>query len=77
MSQLSCLVRMPDRYVAEPLAQLLRANGIEAFIWSDDAGGVHPPLGLTNGTEIKVATSQLEEARELLAAYEEAPLIEP
>jgi hypothetical protein len=68
---------MPDRYVAEPLAQLLRANGIDAFIWSDDAGGVHPPLGLTNGTEIKVATSQLKEAQALLAAYEEAPLIEP
>lgn len=76
MPRLVSLVRMPDRYVAEPLAQLLRANGIEAFIWSDDAGGVHPPLSLTNGTEIKVAESRLGEARALLAAYEEAPLLE-
>lgn len=76
MARLVSLVRMPDRYVAEPVAQLLRANGIEAFIWSDDAGGVHPPLGLSNGTEIKVAEARLQEARELLAAYEEAPLLE-
>jgi hypothetical protein len=67
---------MPDRYVAEPVAQLLRAHGIEAFICSDDAGGVHPPLGLTNGTEIKVPASRLEEAMALLAAYQEAPLVE-
>jgi hypothetical protein len=67
---------MPDRYVAEPLAQLLRANGIEAFICSDDAGGVHPPLGMANGTEIKVPASRLEEAMALLEAYEEAPLVE-
>ena len=76
MPSLVALVRMPDRYVAEPVAQLLRAHGIEAFICSDDAGGVHPPLGLTNGTEIKVPASRLEEAMALLAAYQEAPLVE-
>jgi hypothetical protein len=76
MPTLVFLVRMPDRYVAEPLTQLLRANGIEAFILSDDAGGVHPPLGMANGTEIKVPASRLEEAQALLAAYEQAPLVE-
>ena len=76
MPSLVALVRMPDRYVAEPVAQLLRANGIEAFICSDDAGGVHPPLGMANGTEIMVPAPRLEEAMALLAAYEEAPLLE-
>jgi len=77
MPRLVPLVRMPDRYIAEPVAQLLRANGIEAFIYSDDAGGVHPPLGMAYGTEIKVPESRLEEAKALLAAYEQAPLVEP
>lgn len=76
MAKLVPLVRMPDRHIAEPLAQLLRGNGIEAFIWADDAGGVHPPLGLTCGTEIRVPEQRLEEARALLKAYEEAPLLE-
>ncbi len=76
MPSLVALVRMPDRYVAEPVAQLLRAHGIEAFVCSDDAGGVHPPLGMANGTEIKVPAPRLNEALALLAAYEQAPTVE-
>ena len=70
MGALATLVTVPARFLAEPLAQLLRANGINAFIHADDSGGVDPALGMVHGAQIRVPASQLQEARDLLAAYE-------
>lgn len=70
------LISMPGRILAEPIVQLLRANGIDAFIHADDSGGVDPALGMVHGAQIRVASHQLKEAQQLLAAYEQAPLVE-
>ena len=72
MAALATLVTLPGRFLAEPLAQLLRSNGIIAFIHADDSGGVDPALGMVHGAQIRVPVSQLHEAREVLAAYEGA-----
>ncbi len=70
------LVSMPARFLAEPVVQLLKAHGIDAFIHCDDAGGVDPAMGMVHGAQIRVHQADLDEAQELLTAYEQAPLVD-
>lgn len=59
--------RFTSRIEAEMACAMLTANGIDARVSADDAGGVHPeiPFGI-GGTAVVVPDDQLEEARELL-----------
>jgi hypothetical protein len=49
----------------------LRANGIEAVISRDDAGGMEPQLQLTRGVRLLVSKRDLERA---LAVLDVGPL---
>lgn len=45
---------------------VLRDEGIEAFVFKDDAGGMEPHLQRTNGVRLSVARSKAERARRIL-----------
>ena len=45
---------------------VLRDEGIEAFVFKDDAGGMEPHLQRTNGVRLSVARSKAERARQIL-----------
>lgn len=77
MSMTVSLTLIEHRALAEPIVALLADNGIDSFVKSDDCGGVDPALAFANGTRIMVDPSDLPQARELLAAYEAAPRLEP
>jgi hypothetical protein len=51
------------------LAQaILAANGIEAFLLRDDAGGMLPAMSLMSEIRVVVAPEDAEAAREILEA---------
>ena len=54
------------RTEAEMVLDILRHNGIEAIMQSDDLAGLNPSLGFVNGYQIMVAEDQLEEATALI-----------
>ena len=76
MSFFSHLVSLPNRFVAEPILQLLQAHGLNARIVADDMGGIDLSLGGPLSARIQVAGEDFEEASRLLASYQEAPLLE-
>lgn len=45
---------------------VLRDEGIEAFVFKDDAGGMEPHLQRTNGVRLSVAHRNAERARQIL-----------
>lgn len=45
---------------------VLRDEGIEAFVFKDDAGGMEPHLQRTNGVRLSVARGNAERARRIL-----------
>lgn len=59
--------RFTAKVEADLACGLLHAHGIDAYVSSDDAGGVHPaiPFGI-GGTVIVVPDDQLREALALL-----------
>ena len=61
-----------DRFDAENVAAFLRAQGIEAMVNSDDAGGTIPSLEESLGAQVLVSEENVEKARELIAAQEAA-----
>ena len=61
-----------DRLDAETIAAFLRAQGIEATVSSDDAGGVLPALEESRGVQVIVRKGDEERARQLLRAQEAA-----
>jgi hypothetical protein len=60
------------RFMNEPEAELARAilaaNGIEALVLRDDAGGMLPSMSLMSEIRLVVAPEDAETARELLEA---------
>jgi len=61
---------VPTREEAEILRGWLEANGITAYVVSDDARGLQPPLELVRGAKLLVAEVDREEAEEILRAVE-------
>lgn len=61
----------PNRIAAEMAAGLLEAEGIEALVMADDAGGTYPALQFVRGVRLLVASQDEARAREILAAMEE------
>ena len=59
-----------DRFDAENVAAFLRAQGIEAMVNSDDAGGTLPALEESRGTQVLVRQEDAELARQLIAKQE-------
>lgn len=55
-----------SRTDAELARELLVANGIEAFVASDDCGSVDPALTFARGARVLVASEDAETALQLL-----------
>ena len=62
-----------SRPEAELAHSVLDANGIEAFISSDDAGGSRPELAFLRGVKVLVHQNDLQKAEELFAELPKAP----
>ena len=45
----------------------LASFGVEAVIFSDDEGGLHPGMAMVNGVQIKVKEEDLEKAKEIIS----------
>jgi len=58
--------------VAEAAVELLKSEGIEAVISSDDAGGELPNLDLAGGVRVLVQSSDGEFARGILTQGDES-----
>ena len=57
-----------NREDAELLRGVLEANGVRAFVTSDDARGLQPALELVRGVRLLVAEEDEARAREILQA---------
>ncbi len=68
-----------NRIEAEMAAGLLEAEGIEAMVVADDAGGAYPMLQFVRGVRLLVDQEDEARAREVLAAMAQPvePLPEP
>ena len=68
-----------NRIEAEMAAGLLEAEGIEAMVRADDAGGAYPMLQFVRGVRLMVAQEDEARAQEILAAMAEAGdlIVEP
>ena len=62
-----------NRPEAEFAHSVLDANGIEAFISSDDAGGSRPELAFLRGVKVSVHQDDLQKAEKLFEELPEAP----
>jgi hypothetical protein len=51
---------------AQIIVGLLEANGINAVVSADDAGGMEPQWQLTDGVRVLVQPEDLDRARELI-----------
>jgi hypothetical protein len=60
-----------NRPQAEHDVQRLLASGIEAFLASDDAGGLRPEVGFMAGFRVIVREEDLAEAEAVLGGQEE------
>jgi hypothetical protein len=66
------LEKFTSRLEAEMAAGLLEAEGIQAFVSADDAGGTYPPLQYLGGVRLIVFMEDEPRAREILADWREA-----
>lgn len=66
------LEKFSTRLEAELAAGLLEAEGIQAFVSADDAGGTYPPLQYLRGVRLIVFVEDEVRAREILADWREA-----
>jgi hypothetical protein len=71
MEGIAVLRTVPTREEAEILRGWLEANGITAFVTSDDARGLNPPLELVRGVKLVVAEEDRQAAEDALRAMEE------
>jgi hypothetical protein len=60
------------RYEAELGKSVLVANGVDALIASDDAGGVRPELAFLRGVKLLVREEDAPKAQEIFQALESA-----
>lgn len=78
MPQFTRVGSFPSRPMAELAVTFLNANGIDAMVWADDAGGTYPHLALYRGIALRVREEDAEAARELLEQAElEAAAVPP
>jgi len=68
-----------NRIEAEMAAGLLEAEGVEAMVRADDAGGAYPMLQFGRGVRLMVAQEDEARAREILWAMAQPwdPVPEP
>jgi len=66
------LEKFSTRLEAEMAAGLLEAEGIQAFVSADDAGGTYPPLQYLRGVRLIIFLEDETRAREILADWREA-----
>jgi hypothetical protein len=52
---------------------MLNANGVDALLSADDAGGIRPDVGFVQGTRILVRSSDEADARRLIDEAEPIP----
>ena len=64
--------KFSTRFEAEMAAGLLEAEGIQAFVSADDAGGAYPPLQYVRGVQLIVFPEDESRAREILADWRQA-----
>lgn len=57
------------RYQAEHARALLGEQGIHSIIWSDDGGGVYPPVGFIERYQIRVLSHDLPRVMDLLEEF--------
>ena len=60
------LARYFDAIEGEVVCARLRAEGIKAYLKTDNAGGIHPELNFTRGVRLMVLAGDEERARELI-----------
>lgn len=71
MDRLVCIKVFASRMEAEMAQGVLAAEGIEARVLSDDAGGLYPAILLgTGGARLMVNQVAVDEATELLEALD-------
>lgn len=64
MAELVPIAIFHSRMEAAVACNLLEANGIQAAVFADDAGGLFPPLGA--GVRLMVRQEDADRAREIL-----------
>lgn len=69
--------KFPSRLEAEMAAGLLAAEGIDALVSADDAGGAYPSLQFARGVRLIVASEDETRARELLRDWRQGLPEEP
>lgn len=62
-----------NRLEANSITAMLQANGIDAVLSADDAGGTRPDVGFVQGTRVLVRASDEEDARALIDDPEPVP----
>ena len=67
MSDDLVVVLRDSRMKAEIVAGVLRSDGIEVMVSTDDAAGAAPHIGFAQGTRLLVRAEDAERARELIA----------
>ncbi len=55
-----------SRHEAELAKGLLSVNGINAFIFADDFGGIQPALSFSTGVQLLIKEDDVEKAKEIL-----------
>ncbi len=71
MESLTVIKIFPSRVLAELAASLLAAEGINALVAADDAGGAYPALQPVRGVRLLVGGEDVTLAQEILNALEE------
>ena len=73
------LETFPNRMEAEMAQGILEAEGIEAMVMADDAGGAYPMLQFIRGVKLMVAPEDKARAQEIMAAMEDGGdlIVEP
>ena len=66
------LEKFYNRLEADMAAGLLEAEGIQAFVSADGAGGTYPPLQYLRGVRLIVFSEDEARAREILADWRQA-----
>ncbi len=61
--------RFLNRLEADMAAALLEAEGIQAFVSADDAGGAYPPLQYIRGVRLLVFPEDEDRARQILSDW--------
>jgi hypothetical protein len=62
-----------NRFEANAILGMLHANGIDAVLSADDAGGARPDVGFVQGTRILVRSTDEADARLVIDEAEPIP----